>query len=525
MVESRDVRPHLLGREAASHGVGSARRAAVLLLLAGVLAAGAWYDAVTLTRQPLPVGLDGYYYVQQVNTLRETGHFYYPTNTPVVLYALTGTGLLLGDTAYAIKVATVLMHALLCLGVFALLVRVGCPAWLGVLGGAMCAAAGGHRYMTIEFVNNLGAVMLLVWAGWCLLKATEPGRFAWKIAAVILLTLSIFSHKSALGVAIVVAALVYISRRLSSLSSTGKYVWTALIVVGVAWVVPAVLAAQGVVSLPSRLEPELLARPRLPFIGVGAVEKSILMLVAPAMLFLLARLPRQRRESLAGHLFCALALLSLALNLNPFLSHHTAFINAIGRLDALSYVQTAILVPGLIWLCLSERRWAVWLVVAAVAPLVVLSALTRPPFGIDPSFIETRARLVRSLTDNREQLLPQLGASPLIVSAHGHQFILSSVLGVPAQRRLPEEAWRGDVYWLLLTEARMSLPTLATLAEDAGGRPLVLAESGKLRQHLENANEDERRKLFELNLHLREACVKKDFGRRQGACVFQREAR
>ena len=51
-----------------------------------VAAAVVWRDTVSLFRYPFPVGVDGFYYAQQIKSILATGRLYYPSRTPLVFY-------------------------------------------------------------------------------------------------------------------------------------------------------------------------------------------------------------------------------------------------------------------------------------------------------------------------------------------------------------------------------------------------------------------------------------------------------
>jgi hypothetical protein len=138
-----------------------ARRSLAALLL--IVAAGAWSDAATLFSSPYAMGADGYYYVLQIKELLTTGHFYFPIRTPLILYALSGISYLTGDPVASVKVASVVLHSALCLGLFALIAATTRSLWLGVVGGLLTVVSGTHFYMVVEFINQLGALTLLVW--------------------------------------------------------------------------------------------------------------------------------------------------------------------------------------------------------------------------------------------------------------------------------------------------------------------------------------------------------------------------
>src|ERR1041385_2276171 len=83
-----------------------------LLLLLLLLIAVTLRDLTLLLSYPVAAGLDGYYYVLQVDEFLKLGRFYFPSNTPFVFLFLAGIRLLTGDTVLAVKIGGVALHAL-----------------------------------------------------------------------------------------------------------------------------------------------------------------------------------------------------------------------------------------------------------------------------------------------------------------------------------------------------------------------------------------------------------------------------
>src|SRR5690349_15033353 len=103
-----------------------------LLLL--VLVLSALRDAYILFSYPVAVGVNGYFYVLQINQVANSGHLFFPTHTPLPIYLLTALRFLTGNAVAAIKVFGLLLQAALCLGVFALTGSTLRSVWLGLLG-------------------------------------------------------------------------------------------------------------------------------------------------------------------------------------------------------------------------------------------------------------------------------------------------------------------------------------------------------------------------------------------------------
>src|SRR5712692_6505469 len=52
-----------------------------------------------------PIGLDGYYYVLEVNHILDNGRPYFSTTTPLVFYLQTAISYLVGNTVLGVKVS------------------------------------------------------------------------------------------------------------------------------------------------------------------------------------------------------------------------------------------------------------------------------------------------------------------------------------------------------------------------------------------------------------------------------------
>lgn len=485
---------------------------AALLL---VITSGVWGDVKALTQFPVAAGVDGYYYALQVKELLSGGHLYFHTGAPLVLYAFAGLSYLVGDTILAIKVGSALLHGALCLTVFSLLVSVGCSRWLGVLGAALTAHAGLHLHMVVEFVNNLGAVTLLIGGVCCALKALRGGRAFWATSAGLCLLAAALSHKSTLPLSLGLAALAGLSRLLLPAETPRAYRAGALSVLCLLLVAPALAAAQPLWELPPWLKSEFLTGPSLPFRRAAFAEKLILLLAAPAALALLFRSPRRERASLAGYLICVTALWSLLVTLNPFLNFRLGWSGIAVRLSGVAYIQVGILLPGLLWLTHRARPAAVWYVLAAAAPLFVLSLRAEPPSGLQPAYLYNRAQVIESLPRHRQQL----GPSPLVVAEHGDEFVVTYASGVPSQQRPPSDTRYENIYWLISgIKPSMVEPPMITLARGAGGSSIILSEREGLRALVDKLPEREKERLFFLNRHLFRACLAAGLADPSGRC-------
>lgn len=464
-----------------------------------VIAAGLWADTSALFSFPHAVGADGYYYVLQINSLLTKGHFYFPTHTPLVLYALASISYLTGDPILSVKFVSISLHALMVLGIFAFVSATTRSLWLGLTGATLALASGTHLYMIAEYVNQLGAFTLLVWGGWCGVRALNTRSRVWMLPALACLVAAGFSHRSAFPLALtgaVALALIYLLY-LQSIDRTYRFIiWVALLLL---WCAPAVLASQTFISLPTWFQEELLTRPGLPLGRAAVAEQIILMVVSPSVLILLFFQRHKSRDRLATVILGSVALLSLLITVNPFLNYSKAMSFA-WRLSVMAYIQVAILVPGLLWLVYPSRKAAL-LIAAFVLPLMAGSRVYAQPFGLRSDYLSARAAMLQRLPLYRQQLEP----NPLIISPHGEQFVVTHALDVPAQQKRPEDGQPRTVYWLLHSvRPNFLLPSVLVVMQERKGTYTVLAKDSDVRRQLKTLSEGERRWLLMNNPLLNE---------------------
>lgn len=470
--------------------------------LALVLAAGAGRDTYLLLRYPVAMGVDGYYYVLQVDSLRNLGHLLLPTRTPLTLYILLGFSYLTGDTVLGVKLGAVTLHALLCLGVFAVVKSLTRSAWSGVLGGALAAASGLHLYLVGEFVNNLGGATLLIWCGWAAVRAARSRDLRWVGASALLLSAAAFSHRTALFLSSSVAALSVLTWLLLNPHRSTRHRRLALIIAAVIWGFPAMAAAQSFFSLPGLGEREVTTIPGWPLDQTTLAEGFILLLAAPAILVSLWQSRVYESDRTIAIALGTVALASLVVTLNPFLSTNSGVLGFGGRLRILAYVQVAILVPGLIWLLSVTRRIFLVYTLALTLPLMLLSVCSPMPFELRHDFLTKRMRLVQNLDGHRIRFaLPSV-----VIAPHGEQFAVTSELGVPSQHLLSRDGDGESIWWLVHKLApRSTYPSVIVLGEEGEGRYLTIIKDEDLQRLFADMSGDELRRMLEANPHLRQA--------------------
>ncbi len=184
--------PHLL-KQAGPH-----KRWPMFALL-GIVSISAIRDAFYLFRYPVASGVNAYYYVLQVDSLRNTGHLYFPKLTSAVLYFLTATSSLFNDTPKGLKVGAIIIQAALCVGVFFLTSESTRSCSLALTGTLLFVISNLHFYFMTEFISNLGAVTLLVWSSWCLVRFDRDRKAVWLVLSGILLVGAVLSHRSILS--------------------------------------------------------------------------------------------------------------------------------------------------------------------------------------------------------------------------------------------------------------------------------------------------------------------------------------
>lgn len=469
-----------------------------------VVAAGAWSDAAILFSSPHAMGADGYYYVLQINELLTRGHFYFPTRTPLVLYVLSGISYITGDPVASVKVAGVVLHSLLCLGVFALVAAATRSLWLGVVGGSLVVVSGVHLYMTVEFINQLGALTLLVWGAWCAVRAFHTRARSWALLSLVFFAAASLSHRSAPVLALGVTALAVLTHLLRAEAANGRYRLAALSALLLLWCAPALLASQPFISLPGWARAELLSLPRMPLSKAAAVEQIILLILAPATLALTFLRKRGPRDGVTTLALGAVALWAMLVTINPFLDYGRAT-GLAWRLSVLAYVQVAILVPGLIWLT-DRHQKATLLLAAFVLPLVVGSRVNTRPFSLQPEYVAARAAHLQRLPLYRRQL----EADALVISPHGEQFVVTYALGIPSQQRWPEDGGSRTVYWLLHNVPPNFLqPSMLVILKESEGLQTVLAKDADAIRQLRTLQPAEQKWLLAKNPALNEELIRR----------------
>jgi dolichyl-phosphate-mannose-protein mannosyltransferase len=464
-----------------------------------ILVVGAARDARLLSQHNVPVGIDGYYYVLQVDALKKNHRLYFPSHTPLILYFLTGISYFTNNSVTAVKVGSVLLNTLLCMGIFALIENTTHNLWLGVLGSALATISGLHLYMIAEFINSLGALTLLVWSGWCVVRWAQTRGLKWIALALVLIAGAVFSHQMAVGVVLVVTVSLFLFNGLVSSKSEGRYAFAALIAFVAIYFAPAVFKAQAVIDIPERLRTELSAIPQWPISYNYFPETLVLVLCAPlTVLLLLEQRRRIRAGSVGSSLAGLVAIWSLLVTLNPFLTEDRGWTEMVGRIRGWAYIQVALILPAVIWLVFSTRRKFAFYILAIVPPFAILTALSPLPLGLRAEYLSRRAQLAQNLPYYTDQV----SRDSLVIASHGDQFLVTARLGTASQRLAPENTTAQTVYWLLDTSKHQSPAFESVRVAEYPTSMTVLVEDRVLRLFLQSATDVDKRRLISYNRHL-----------------------
>jgi hypothetical protein len=76
---------------------------------------GIYRDFSILFQYSEAVGVDGYYYVIQVNEFVDNGKFYFPTRTPAILFFFITLNFFIQNTIVSIKLGSVILHIASCI--------------------------------------------------------------------------------------------------------------------------------------------------------------------------------------------------------------------------------------------------------------------------------------------------------------------------------------------------------------------------------------------------------------------------
>jgi hypothetical protein len=122
-------------------------------LLISVLLLLLCYDTFLLFRSSTAIGVDGYYYVIQVNSFLENGDIYFPSSTPIILYFLSSLSFISGDIVLGIKLGIIILEFFLYLGVFSLIKNLTKNFFIGSLEICFLSISGLHYFLSVSFLT------------------------------------------------------------------------------------------------------------------------------------------------------------------------------------------------------------------------------------------------------------------------------------------------------------------------------------------------------------------------------------
>lgn len=400
-------------------------------------------DSCRVFQTSAPVGVDGYYYVLQIDTLKETGMFYFPTSTPLVLYFLTLLSSCIGNTFLAIKIGSLLLELALFSGVAVLVGLLSKSFLFSAFAVFLASISVLHLYFLSEFISNFGGLALFVWSVICLVRYFQYKNKAWMVVAVILLMAACVSHKSLLGV----TALVLLACAANYLTQ-----WTfrnfkyghLLTFLGLT-ILPPLLSYQPLFHLPDWFKAENVREIQLPAFSTLMIDWLMLLLTCATTILVATIKPGFFERNASVFVLMAAVFLSGFFFLNPFWNHNSGVNGLVGRLDLNIFLLVAISVPLLLSLVI-ELSKPLAFVLAALFGAVSLTHLAEPlPQALKDDSVQRREKLIQRLPDLRERICQR----PIIIARHGDEFLVSATVGVPSQQKPPETNAFECIYWLV----------------------------------------------------------------------------
>ncbi len=222
-----------------------------------------WHDCSLLFQTQIPVGIDGYYYILQVESLLKAGRLYFTTKTPLVLYFLAALSIFTNNHAFALKIGAVILQILLCLGVGAVLKLLTKRICFAVLGVFLIEISPLHLYFLSEFLKGLGSIVFLIWSLFAIIKTSRTKEKIWPILSILLLVAACFSHPSTCWLILMTLSFSLLVRIWLNLKNESRALFTAVFLV--LFAVPSVLSWQAVFALPDVFRSEFLRYPENPF--------------------------------------------------------------------------------------------------------------------------------------------------------------------------------------------------------------------------------------------------------------------
>jgi len=161
---------------------------------------------------------------------------------------------------------------------------------------------------------------------------------------------------------------------------------------------------------------------------------EVILLAFSTVTVLIAAKGLQTNPKAGRIVILAIVFFVLSITLNPFFVYDYGWQTIIGRLKGLAYIQAALMVPLTIWVLREKRKELTIYALAIVFPLILMSAFSPPPYGMQPEYLRRRQQLMQYLLEVRSfsQKIE------MVIAPHGDQFLVTHLLKVPSQQ-VPSE--------------------------------------------------------------------------------------
>jgi len=342
----------------------------------------------------------------------------------------------------AVKIGVLILQTALDVGFYVLIADITQKKWIGIIGLGILAFSSLHLFFISEFINSLGAITLLVWSSAAVSKFVQTRKWYWLIFVIIGISAAIISHRSTLGLLLVISISFAISWFfINAKDQTTVVISVILFFLGLMF--PYSLYWIFFPNVPDFLKFEILQYPQSPFRMITLPE-SLMLLFAASILIACSRTGRFTVPQKT--VLIAVLIWSFFTTLNPSLNHQTGFNKIVGRLDTLVLLQAATAAA----LSISLLRQTYNSIITVSANMIFLGLLCWSyfmplPVGLRKEYLQEREILINQLK-NTERVFCN---TPLIIAPHGKQFVVTYFLGVPSQQDQPVNSDNNCVYWLV----------------------------------------------------------------------------
>jgi hypothetical protein len=131
--------------------------------------------------------------------------------------------------------------------------------------------------------------------------------------------------------------------------------------------------------------------------------------------------------------------------LNPFLNHERGVLGIVGRFDVLVFLQIATGLPIFTALFLEKAKVFTLITDLLCVLLIIYGYFLPVPLAMRADYLQQRENLIEKLPQLRDETCD----NSLIIAQHGEQFLVTSILGISSQQKMPKENVYDCVYWLI----------------------------------------------------------------------------